>query len=73
MIDNPVTPPRQSLVHEQWRDTMKALYQRNDTTSAVGELAYFCWQVLDKCGDSDELADFLDKRALVAFESVEGS
>lgn len=50
---------------------MKALAQRNDPATAVGELAYFAWQVLEACGDSDALADFLDQRALKAFESVE--
>ena len=66
-----MTPHRHSLVHEQWRDTMKALAERNDPPTAVGELAYFAWQVLDKCGDSDALAEFLDQRALKAFESME--
>jgi hypothetical protein len=50
---------------------MKALHERNDPQTAVSELAFFCWQILEKCGDSDELAEFLDKRALIAFENVE--
>lgn len=66
-----MTPPRHALTHEQWAETMKALYERNGEQSAVGELAYFCWQMLEKCGDSDALAEFLDQRALKALESVD--
>lgn len=50
---------------------MKELHERNGTESAAGELAFFCWQILEKCGDSDALAEFLDQRALKALESVD--
>lgn len=66
-----MTTPCHALTHEQWTETMKTIYEKNGTESAVGELSYFCWQVLEKCGDTAELAAFLDERALKAFESVE--
>lgn len=64
--------PKHALTHEQWTETMKTIYEKNSTESAVGELAYFCWQILEKCGDTAELSAFLDERALKAFENVEG-
>jgi hypothetical protein len=37
----------------------------------VGELAYFCAEVMKRCGDTEELAHFIDQRSLKAFEAVD--
>lgn len=68
-----VTPTNEnrSLTHDQWIETFEKLYTDNGLESAVGELAYFCSEVMKRCGDTPELKEFIDKRTLFAFESVE--
>jgi hypothetical protein len=67
----PCNTPRRSLTHDQWAETFKRLYEKEGTDTAVGELAYFAWQVMSLCGDTDELAEFIDVRSLQAFESAD--
>lgn len=73
IMSDPVTPPNEnrSLTHDHWADTFVALYEKNGLETAVGELAYFCAEVLKRCGDTPELKEFIDQRSLKAFESVE--
>ena len=70
-----MTPPsqnaRRSLSHDQWAEVMKRIYAREGTETAVGECAYMCWKVLELCGDTEELAQFLDDRALHAFREAD--
>lgn len=65
------TNENRSLTHDQWIETFEKLYERHGLESAVGELAYFCSEVMKRCGDTPELKEFIDKRTLFAFESVE--
>lgn len=60
---------RQSLVHEQWTETMRALAAVDDDPR-VKELAEFCADVLQHCGDSRELTLFLNARAERAMDSA---
>lgn len=60
-----------SLTHQQWIETFEHLYKKNGLESAVGELAYFCAEVMKRCGDTPELKEFIDKRTLFAYENVE--
>ena len=72
---NSVTPPNdnRSLMHDQWIKTFEVLAERNGMESAVGECAFFCAEVLKRCGDTPELKEFIDKRSLYAYESTNGS
>jgi hypothetical protein len=67
----PCDTPRRSLTHDQWTETFKRLHEREGAHTAVGELAYFAWQVMDLCGDTEELAAFIDRRSIQAFEGSE--
>ena len=69
----PCHTPRRSLTHNQWAETFKVLHEREGTETAVGELSYFAWQVMSLCGDTEELATFIDQRSIKAFESVDPS
>ena len=60
-----------SMTHDQWTETFEVLAERNGLETAVGECAYFCSEVLKRCGDTPELKEFLDQRTLKAFENVE--
>ena len=70
---NSVTPPNEnrSMTHDDWVLTFESLVEHNGIGTAVGELAYFCAEVLKRCGDTPELKEFIDKRTLKAFEKVE--
>jgi hypothetical protein len=70
---NSVTPPNEnrSITHQSWIDTLDKLVEDVGMDTAVGELAYFCSEVLKRCGDTPELKEFIDQRTLAAFESVE--
>jgi hypothetical protein len=58
-------------MHDQWKETFRRLHEKEGTRTAVGELAYFAWQVMDLCGDTEELAAFIDRRSIRAFESAD--
>ena len=68
-----MTPPSQNraITHDDWAATFDKLVEDNGIDSAVGEVSYFCAQVLKLCGDTPELKEFIDKRTLYAFEAVE--
>ena len=59
------------MTHDDWVLTFESLVEHNGIGTAVGELAYFCAEVLKRCGDTPELKEFIDKRTLKAFENVE--
>lgn len=69
-----MTPPNEnrSLTHEQWTKTFEVLSERNGLDTALGECAYFCAEVLKRCGDTPELRQFLDQRSLHAYGDTNG-
>ena len=69
-----MTPPSQdrSLTHDQWIMTFERLLERNGLDTAVGECAYFCAEVLKRCGDTPELKEFIDQRSLHAYREHHG-
>lgn len=66
---NSATPVRQSLVHGNWTKTMTVL-AASHPEPAVRELAEFCSEVLDRCGDTHELTEYLNGRALKALDAT---
>lgn len=70
---NSVVPPEKnkSMTHDSWADTFEALVERNGIETAIGEVSFFCAEVLRRCGHTPELKEFIDQRTLKAFESVE--
>jgi hypothetical protein len=70
---NSVTPPddNKSLTHDQWIETFDRLLAKNGVESGVGECAFFCGQVLRKCGHTPELKEFIDQRSIYAYERTD--
>lgn len=68
-MTNPVTPPDHSLSRDDWTETMNVVATTHPHEIAR-ELATFCAEVLARCGDTPELSEFLDRRALRALESA---
>lgn len=68
-----MTPPddNKSMTHDSWVGTFEALVERNGIETAVGEVSFFCAEVLKRCGHTPELREFIDQRTLKAFENVE--
>lgn len=68
-----MTPPNEnrSMTHDDWVHTFESLVERNGIGTAIGEVSFFCAEVLKRCGDTPELKEFIDKRTLKAFENVE--
>ena len=62
-----------SMTHDSWIDTFETLVERNGIETAVGEVGYFCAQVLRRCGHTPEHKEFIDQRTLKAFENVEAT
>ena len=52
--------------------TFERLLERNGLDTAVGECAYFCAEVLKRCGDTPELKEFIDQRSLHAYREHHG-
>ena len=70
-MSEPCNTPQRSLTHDEWIATFEKLVERNGIETAVGEVSYFCAEVLKRCGDTPELKEFIDQRTLKAFEAVE--
>lgn len=60
-----------SLTHDQWVETFERLLAKNGTETAVGECAFFCAEVLKRCGHTPELKQFIDQRSMYAYERAE--
>lgn len=72
MSDNSATPPRHALSHELWVGTFEGIVEKYGTKTAAGQCAQFAAEVLKRCGDTDDLADWLDNRTLRALEATDG-
>lgn len=59
---------RQSMVHEDWALTMETM-ARASSDPRASDVAAFCANVLRLCGDTPELTEFLNARALKAMEA----
>ena len=66
-----MTNENRSITHDHWVGTFEALVEKNGISTAIGEVSFFCAEVLKRCGDTPELKQFIDQRTLKAFENVE--
>lgn len=59
---------RESIVHRTFIRALNDLADQYGRDSDIGDLADFAAHVLDDCGHTEQLAQYLDQRALRALE-----
>lgn len=62
------TPPRESMMHDIWFRSLRDLVDKYGPDSAIGDLADFASNVLELCGDTPLLTEYLNERALDAMK-----